>query len=91
MLARLLELLGLLVLVLGVVEHAADGRARVGGHLDQIEVALLGEAQGVGRLEHPHLVALVVDQPDLGHADALVDPRLVPLRRAPVESAGNRH
>ena len=42
-LARLLELLGLLVLVLGVVEHPAHRRARLGCDLDQVEVAFLGE------------------------------------------------
>ena len=49
------------------------------------------EAEGVGRLEHTDLVALVVDQANLGHANALVDPCRVALRRAPVEPAGNRH
>jgi len=34
---------------------------------------------------------LVVDQADLRYPDALVDPRRVPLGRAPVEPAGNRH
>ena len=90
-LARLLLLLSLLVLVLGVVEHPAHGRAGLGRHLDEVEVSFLGEVEGVGDLEHAHLVALVVDQPHLGHANALVDPRHIPLRRAPVESAGDRH
>ena len=88
---RLLDLLGLLVLVLGVVQHATDGRPRLGGDLDQVEIALLGKRESVGCLEHPDLLALVVDQTHLGHADPLVYPRRVPLRRAPVEPAGNRH
>ena len=46
-LARLLLLLGLLVLVLRVVEHAADGRLGLGRHLDEVEVALLRVAQRV--------------------------------------------
>jgi len=42
-------------------------------------------------IEHADLVALVVDQTNLGHTDALVDLRRVPLGRAPVEPARNRH
>ena len=90
-LARRLLLLRLLVLVLRVVEHAADGRARVGGDLDEVEIALLGVAQRLGRLDDADLLAVLADQPDLGHADALVDPGLVPLRRAPVEPTRDRH
>ena len=90
-LARLLELLRLLVLVLGVVEHAAHGRAGLRGDLDEVEIAFLGEAERVGRLHHADLIALVVDHAHLGHADALVDPGLVPLGRAPVEPARYRH
>jgi hypothetical protein len=90
-LARLLELLGLLVLVLGVVEHAADRRALPRGDLDEVEVAFLGEDERVGGLQHADLLALVVDETDLGHTDALVDPGRVPLGRAPVEPARDRH
>ena len=54
-LARLLDLLGLLVLVLGVVEHAAHRRARLGSDLDEVEVALLGEDERVGCLQHADL------------------------------------
>jgi hypothetical protein len=90
-LLRLLDLLRLLVLVLRVVQHAAHRRARLGRDLDQVQVALLGEAERIGRLHHADLVALVVDHPDLGYANALVDPRRIPLGRAPVEPAGNRH
>ena len=90
-LARGLELLGLLVLVLGVVQHAAHGRARLGSDLDEIEVALLGVAQGLVGAHDTDLRAIVADHSDLGNADALVDPRRVPLWRAPVEPSGNRH
>src|SRR4051794_653078 len=44
-LARLLLLLGLLVLVLRVVEHAADGGSRLGRDLDEVEVLALRVAQ----------------------------------------------
>ena len=90
-LARGLLLLGLLVLVLRVVQDAGDGRARVGGDLDQVEIALLRVAQRLLGAHDTDLLPVLADDPDLGHTDALVDPRLVPLRRAPVESAGDRH
>ena len=86
-----LLLLGLLVLVLGVVEHPAHGRARVGRDLDQVEVALLGVAQRLGGLDDPDLLAVLADQADLGHANPIVDPSLVPLWRAPVELSRDRH
>ena len=56
-----LLLLRLLVLVLGVVEHAADRRARLGGDLDQVEVALLRVGERVGGLDDPDLLAVLAD------------------------------
>ena len=61
-LARGLLLLGLLVLVLRVVEHAADRRARLGGDLDEVEIALLGVAQRIGRLDDTDLLAVLADR-----------------------------
>src|SRR5689334_3644958 len=90
-LARGLLLLRLLVLVLRVVEDAADGRLGVGRHLDEVEVALLRVAERVCRAHDPDLLAGVVDEPDLGHPDAFVDPGGVTLRRLPVESTRDRH
>ena len=90
-LARGLLLLGLLVLVLGVVEHAADRWARVRSDLDEVEIALLGVGERVGGLHDSDLLAVLADEPDLGHADAVIDPSLVPLRRAPVKPSWNRH
>ena len=90
-LARGLLLLDLLVLVLRVVQDAADGRLGVGRDLDQVEVALLRLAQGLVGAHDPHLLAVLVDEPDLGNADALVDPGGVALRRLPVETSGDRH
>ena len=90
-LARRLLLLGLLVLVLRVVQDAGDGRPCVGRHLDEVEVALLRVAQRFVGAHDTDLTAVLTDDADLGHTDALVDPRLVPLGRAPVEPAGNRH
>ena len=59
--------------------------------LDQVEFPFLCEGERVGRLQDADLFALIVDQAHLGHANALVDPRRVPLRRAPVEPSGYRH
>ena len=82
---------GLLVLVLGVVEHAADGRARVGRDLDEVEVALLRVAQRFVGLDNADLLPVVADEAHFGNANALIDPGRVPLRRAPVESSRDRH
>ena len=90
-LARLLQLLRLLVLVLRVVEHAADGRLGLGRHLDEVEVALLGVAQRVVDLQDADLLAVLPDQADLRYPDALVDPGRIALGRAPVESTRDRH
>jgi hypothetical protein len=90
-LARRLLLLGLLVLVLRVVQDAGDGRARLGRHLDEVEIAVLRVAQGLVGAHDTDLLSILADDADLGNADALVDPRRVPLRRAPVEPSGNRH
>ena len=86
MLAGRLGLLLLLVLVLRVVEQAGDGRLRVGRDLDQVEVALGGQRQRLVGGDDPHLVSVLVDEPDLGDADPLVDPRRVTLGRRPVEA-----
>ena len=87
-LARGLLLLGLLVLVLRVVEHAADRRTRVGRDLDQVEIALLRVRKRLGGLDDADLLPVLADQPDFGYANPVVDPSLVPLRRAPVEPSG---
>ena len=57
-LARGLLLLDLLVLVLRVVEDAADGRLGLGSDLDEVEVPLLRDLQSLGRLHDPDLLAL---------------------------------
>nr|WP_228430491.1 hypothetical protein [Baekduia soli] len=90
-LARLLLLLGELVLELGVVQDAADGRTGLRRHLDQVEISLLRHAQGLVGPHDPDLLAVIADDADLGDADALVDAGGVPLGRAPVEPSRNRH
>jgi hypothetical protein len=90
-LAGLLRLLLLLVLVLRVVEDPDHGRARLGGHLDEVEVLRLRVPQRLVARHDADLLAVVADQPDLRHADPLVDARLIPLWRAPIEPTGDRH
>ena len=62
-----------------------------GGDLDEVEIALLRLAQGVLRLHDADLLTRLVDEPDLGNANALVDPGGVALRRLPIEPSGDRH
>ena len=90
-LARGLLLLVLLVLVLRVVQDAADRRLGIGRHLDEVEVAILSLTQGVLGAHDPHLLAVLVDETNLGNADAFVDPGGVALRRLPVETSWDRH
>src|SRR4051794_21922302 len=90
-LACLLGLLGQLVLVLGVVQDATDRGTRLRGHLDEVEVALLGDGERLLGRHDPDLLALLVDEPHLRDADALVDPGRVAFRRTPVEPTRDRH
>ena len=69
-------LLGALVLELAVVHELADRRARGRSDLDEVEVGLLGEPQGVLDAHDADLLAVRADQADLRHADAVVDARL---------------
>jgi hypothetical protein len=85
-----LGLLLLLVLVLRVVEDAADRRLGLGGDLDQVEGALAGALQSVRGRDDPDLLAVLVDQAHLRDPDPLVDPSRVAFRRTAVE-AGDRH
>jgi hypothetical protein len=91
MLAGLLLFLGLVVLVLRVVEHPADRRIGLGRDLHKVEFPILCKFERVRCFQDADLIALIVDQPDLRNPDAVVDPGRVPLRRAPVEPARNRH
>jgi hypothetical protein len=85
-LARRLRLLLLLVLVLRVVEDPSHGRLRVRGDLDQVEIPLLGSLEGLGGRDDADLLAVLVDQAHLGHADPLVDTSRVALGRPAVEA-----
>src|SRR5215207_8363451 len=86
MLAGGLRLLLLLVLVLRVIEHAADRRRRLGRHLDQVEVALTRVLEGLRGRNDAYLLPVLVDQAHLGNPDPLVDPGRIALRWPAVEA-----
>ena len=77
--------------MLRVVEDADDGRAGLGSHLDQVQVALLRIGQCLLDGDYTHLVAVIAYQPHLRDPDPVVDSRGVPLGRAPIEPARDRH
>src|SRR5206468_9670526 len=74
---RLLRLLLLRIAELAVVHDPADGRARGGRDLDQIEVPLLRDAVGVFRGHDAELRPVGVDDADLAGPDLGVDARLL--------------
>ncbi len=86
-----LQLLRLLVLVLRVVEHAADGGPCVGRYLDEIEVTLLRVRERLGGLDDADLLPVFPHEPYFGHANSVVDPRLIPVGRPAVEPTRDRH
>ncbi|GEL99659.1 hypothetical protein CTE05_32060 [Cellulomonas terrae] len=61
------------VLELAVVHDLADGRTSVRCHLDEVEVGVLRQAQGVLHADDADLLAVGADQADLGDADPIVD------------------
>ena len=74
--ARLTGLLGVLVLELPVVHELADRRSRHGGDLDEVEVGLLREPEGVLDADDADGLAVGADEPDLGYPDPVVDAQL---------------
>ena len=76
MLARELGLLLLLVLPLAVIHDPRHGRIGLGGDLHEVEVLRVGVLAGLVRRLDPELRAVLVDQPDTGNADLVVDPLL---------------
>jgi hypothetical protein len=63
-LPRELRLLLLLVAVLAVVHDPRDRRVGLSGHLDEIEVLPVRVVTGLVRRLDPHLLTLLVDEPD---------------------------
>src|SRR5450756_283588 len=74
--ALVLLFLDRLELVASVVDQAADWRARLRRHLNEIESLLACDAQSGVEREHSQLVVLVIDQPHLRAADLIVDLQL---------------
>src|SRR6266545_592683 len=74
-LPRLAGLHRRLVFELAVVHEPSDGRPRGGRDLDQVEIRLAGDFEGLGDGHDAHLLAVRTDEPDLGHANAIVDTR----------------
>ena len=73
---RLTGLLGVLVLELPVVHELADGRLALRRDLDQVEVGLLGELQGLVGRDDADGLAVGSDESDLGNPDPVVDTQL---------------
>src|SRR5207244_218698 len=84
-LARELRLLLLLVAVLPVVHHPRDRRIRLGRHLDEVEVLVLGVPDCLRRGLDPELGSVLVDEADPGRANLTVDPRVLDDRALLVE------
>src|SRR5437868_5509525 len=76
MLPRELGLLFLLVPVLPVVHHLCHGGIGLRCDLDEIEVLGLCVLERLGGLLDPHLLAVLVDEPDSGCPDRVVDSNL---------------
>ena len=90
-LAGLLELLLLLVAVLRVVEKARDRGLGARCDFDKIEFGLPCHLPGVVGADDADLLTVGSDEPDLGHADALVGTSRVPFWGTAVKPARNRH
>src|SRR5580704_7854101 len=75
--ALVLFLFDRLELVPSIVDQAADRRARLRRHFDEVESLLACDAQSGVKREHSQLVVLVIDQPHFRAADLIVDLQLL--------------
>jgi GNAT superfamily N-acetyltransferase len=73
----LLRLLRRVELVLPVVHDPADGRIVLGCDLDEIQVHLASQGQGLGQRLYPQLVPVRVHEAHITCANTVVDPHLV--------------
>ena len=71
--SRVARLHGRLVLELAVVHELAHRRAGIGCYLDQVEVGLLSQTQGVLHADNADLLAAGADETHFGNADPFVD------------------
>src|SRR5262249_45144296 len=60
----------------------ADGRVRLGGDLDEVEVGIPGDREGLGQGLDADLLTIRADEPYLSGTNPLVDPGLVVRRRS---------
>ena len=81
LLPRFLGLLALLVAELAVVHDPAHRWVRHRRHLDEVEVLLAGQGEGIGQGLDAELAAVGADEANLTGADAIVVPVLRLLRR----------
>jgi hypothetical protein len=72
----LARLLGVLVLELAVVHELADWRLALRGDLDEVEVSLLGELQGLVGRDDADRLPVGSNESDLGNPDPVVDAQL---------------
>jgi hypothetical protein len=86
-----LDLLCLLVLVLGVIKYAANGRLRIGCDLDKVKVVVLREGKSVWSLKNAYLLTIRSDQPNLRDANAFINPSLVPVWETTIEPLRDSH
>jgi len=76
--------------MLAVVQDSADGRFFCGGNFDQIESGLTGEGERFSRRDDPELILFLIDHPDGGDPDHVVESKwlgdsLRPFNKNPVE------
>jgi hypothetical protein len=69
----LMTFLFLLVFELPVVHEAADGWLAGGRDLDQIQPDLIGASEGLGNLNNPYLLAVLINEPNGLDIDLLID------------------
>jgi len=69
----LTSLLGVLVLELAVVHQLADRRPLGRGDLDEVEVGLLCESQGLVRADDADCFAVGANEPNFGYPNPVVD------------------
>ena len=73
-LAGFVALFLLFVFELAVIENFRHRRLGIGADLDEVESHGISTGNGVAGAEHPHHLAILVDEPHLRNSDFFVDP-----------------